>query len=423
MAISYVTAFLGQGVVESPREIDMFQLNASNSFLMAILDSVPGVPTHNQPGSHRTWTRRCLALGSVLMFSACVAPGMKLNVKAGTQATTTQMGELSVTLHPLDPQLLKTRAVRSMDSSSLTELMVDKVPPYRIGPQDVLLVTVWDHPEITLPLGQFRTDQTAGTVVDEDGFLYFPYIGKVAVSGLTTSEVRATLTSQLGKVLQRPQVDVKVTAYRAQKVYVGGEVKVPAVYTVTDVPFTLTEALNRAGGFLPTADDSRLILTRGDRSWRLDFQALMTAGNRIGQILLKGGDSLYVPNSLEEPVYMLGELVKPGTMPMVHGNLSLAKALSDAGGIQGLSADARSIYVIRQGSAANAVDVYHLDALNPTAMVLADHFPLNPRDIVYVDAGTLVRFSKVMNMLVPTISTVVNTGLVAAEARYYFRTH
>ena len=423
MAISYITALLGLGVMETHREIDMILFNTSKSFPMANLDSVPGEDTHSALCAHRAWTSRWLALGSVLMLSACVAPGMKLNVKAGTQATTTQMDGLSVTLHPLDPQLLKTRVAHSMNSSSLDELMVDKVPPYRIGPQDVLLVTVWDHPEITLPLGQYRTDQTAGSVVDEDGFLYFPYIGKVAVSGLTTSEVRAALTSQLGKVLQRPQVDVKVTAYRAQKVYVGGEVKVPAVYTVTDVPFTLAEAVNRAGGFLPTADDSRLILSRGDRSWRLDFQALMTAGNRIGQILLKGGDSLYVPNSLEEPVYMLGELVKPGTMPMVHGNLSLAKALSDAGGIQGLSADARSIYVIRQGSAANAVDVYHLDALNPTAMVLADHFPLNPRDIVYVDAGTLVRFSKVMNMLVPTIGAVTSAGLTAAEARYYFRTH
>jgi polysaccharide export outer membrane protein len=422
MAISYVIAFLAQGVVEFHREIDMIQFNASKSFPMAILDSAPGVPVHKKFGSRRIWMIRCLALGSVLMFSACVAPGMKLNVKSGDHATTTQMDGLSVTLHPLDPQLVKNRAARSMDTGSLDELVVEKATPYRIGPQDILLVTVWDHPEITLPLGQYRTDQTAGSVVDEEGALYFPYIGKVTVSGQTTSQVRATLTSQLGKILQRPQVDVKVIAFRSQKIYVGGEVKVPAIYTVTDVPFTLAEAVNRAGGFLPTADDSHLILNRGDRSWRLDFQALMTAGNRIGQILLKDGDSLYVPNSLEEPVYMLGELVKPGTLPMVHGNLSLAKALSDAGGIQGLSADARSIYVIRQGSVANAVDVYHLDALNPTAMVLADHFPLNPRDIVYVDAGTLVRFSKVMNLLVPTIGAVTSAGLTAAEARYYFRT-
>lgn len=359
-----------------------------------------------------------LVLGATLLMIDCVAPGMKLDMKAGAHPATTQVDGLSVTLRSIDPQALKTRTI---EPNSLGELMVGKLPPYRVGPQDILLVTVWDHPEITLPLGQYRTDSASGMVVDEEGFLYFPYIGKVAVAGLTTSQVREAITTQLGKVLQRPQVDVKVIAFRSQKIYVGGEVKTPAVYTVTDVPFTLAEAINRAGGFLPTADDSRLILTRGDHSWRLDFQALMTAGNRIGQILLKDGDSLQVPNSLEEPVYLLGELVKPGTLPMVHGNLSLAKALSDAGGIQGISADARSIYVIRQGGAANAVDVFHLDARNPTAMVQADHFPLNPRDIVYVDAGTLVRFSRVMSMLIPTINAVTTAAVTPGEIRYFNR--
>lgn len=398
----------------------MFQFNASPS---AIRPAGCEVPTLGTLGAGRARGAMVLAFGLLLLLTGCAAPGMKLDVKPGTHATTTQVNGLNVTLHPLDPQLVRARNALASDPSALNDLMVDKIPPYRIGPQDILLVTVWDHPEITLPLGQYRTDTSTGMVVDEGGFLYFPYIGKIAVAGLTISQVRDALTGQLARSLQRPQVDVKVVAYRSQKVYVGGEVKVPAVYNVTDVPFTLSEAVNRAGGFLPTADDSRIILTRGDRSWRLDFQALMTAGNRIGQIFLKDGDSLHVPNSLEEPVYMLGELMKPGTLPMIHGNLSLAKALSDAGGIQGMSADARSIYVIRQGGSARDIDVYHLDARNPTAMVLADHFPLNPRDIVYVDAGTLVRFSRVMNMLVPSIDAVTSSALTAAEARYYFKSH
>ncbi|WLT30001.1 polysaccharide biosynthesis/export family protein [Geothrix sp. PMB-07] len=361
------------------------------------------------------------ALGAALMVVGCASPGMKLDVKPGARPTTTQVNGLNVTLQALDPQAAPMRAARTTDPATLSALLVDKVPPYRVGPQDVLLITVWDHPEITLPLGQFRTDAATGMVIDEDGFLYFPYVGKIQISGQTISQVRDTITSHLAKVLQKPQVDVKVVAYRSQKIYVGGEVKNPAVYNVTDVPFTLAEAVNRAGGFLPTADDSRLVLTRGDKSWRLDFQSLLGAGNRIGQILLKDGDSLHVPNSLEEPIYLMGELVKPGTLPLTHGNLSLAKAISDAGGILGASADARSIYVIRQGTAANAVDVFHLDARNPTAMVLADHFALNPRDIVYVDAGTLVRFNRVMNLLAPSISAVTSTALTAAEVRYSFK--
>jgi len=359
------------------------------------------------------WAAMVIALGLV----GCTSPGMKLNAKP-TSPTTMQIEGLNVTLRPLSPQVIQEQVPRHAEPAGLDELLSDKVPPYRIGPQDVLLATVWDHPEITLPLGEYRTDSASGMVVDDEGYFYFPYVGRVLVKGLTITQVRDSLTQQLAKVLRNPQVDVKVLTYRSQKVYVGGEVRNPAVYAITDAPFTLAEGINRAGGFLPSADDSRLMLTRGNRTWRLDFPALLAKGNRIGQILLRDGDTLHVPNAQEEPVYMLGELVKTGTMPLMHGNLSLARAIAESGGVLGNSADARSIYVIRQATANNWVDVYHLDARNPTAMVLADHFSLQSRDIVFVDAGTLVRFSRVMNMLLPTVSAVTSMTLTGAEIKY-----
>ena len=79
--------------------------------------------------------------------------------------------------------------------------------------------------------------------------------------------------------------------------------------------------------------------------------------------------------------------------------------------------------MIRAGEQANAVDVWHLDARNPTAMVLADRFALNPRDIVYVDAGTAVRFNRLMTLLLPTITTVVQGTVGAYEIRYFNRSY
>ena len=168
----------------------------------------------------------------------------------------------------------------------------------------------------------------------------------------------------------------------------------------------MNEAINRAGGFLPTAEDSRIILTRDDRSWTLDFLEIQRNGNRLGQILLKEGDTLYVPNNQEDPIYVLGEIAKPGTLPIIHGQISLAQALALSGGVLGASADARSIYVLRQGSAPKSVDLYHLDARNPTSLVIADRFRLNARDIIYVDGGPLVRWSRVMGLIMPTFSAL-----------------
>ena len=355
--------------------------------------------------------------GSLLLTSGCTAPGMKFAEKSSSAPTTLNISGLRVTLHRLDTEAAKLPVPAAFKPADFTDLFITPGAPYLIGPQDVLLVTVWDHPEITLALGQYRTDNTTGSLVEEDGMLYFPYVGRIRVAGLSATQARALLTEKLARTLQNPQVDVKVLAYRSQKIYVGGEVKAPATYTVTDVPFTLSEAINRAGGFTPTGDDSRVQLTRGNNSWILNFQALMSQGGWANKILLKDGDVVQVPNSLESPVYMMGELMKPGTLPLPHGVLSLAKAISDAGGIQFNSADARSIYVIRQGQGGNAVDVFHLDGRNPATMVLADRFALRPRDFVYVDAGTTVRFSRVMNLLLPSIEA----NLSSAEAYYLVR--
>lgn len=359
------------------------------------------------------WTGCWGAFFAAILLTACAAPGMKLRVRPSGPETTTRRDGLNVTLRPLNATAVQEQERRAKDPGSLTGLLEKGATPYHIGPQDILLITVWDHPEITLPLGQYRQDSAAGTVVDEAGNIFFPHVGKVNVAGLSSGMVRDKLASLLSKVLQNPQVDVKVIAFRSQKVYIGGEVRNPGVYPVTEVPLTLTEAVNNAGGFLPTADDSRIVLSRGNLTWTLNFQALMNKGNRVGQILLQDGDSLQVPNVRDAPVYMLGELLRPGTAPLIHGNLSLAQAIQESGGIQGQTADAHSIYVIRQGALANAVDVYHLDARNPTAMILADRFPLHPRDIVYVDKGTVVRWGQVLGLILPTYSGLLQTAVSA----------
>jgi len=354
------------------------------------------------------------ALGLTLLLGACRAPGMKFDTRSYDKDTHTQVNGQDVTLRPLNPETVRAFGARAPESG-FEDLLAAKVEPYRIGPQDILMVTVWDHPELTLPLGQYRTDAATGMVVDEDGFLFYPYIGRIKLAGLTVPEARDLLTARLDKVLQRPQVDLKVLLFRSQKIFVSGEVRNPAVYNVTDIPFTLAEAINRAGGFLPTADQSHLVVSRGNRTWSLDFLELMTRGNRIGQILLKDGDSVQVHHRDEAPVYLLGELRNPRSVPTYHGKLSLAQALSDAGGINATSAEARSIYVFRRGKTDNTVDVFHLDAYNPVAMVLADRFALQPRDVVYVDAGSLVRWNRVVSLLVPTVSALTST---ASEVKY-----
>jgi polysaccharide export outer membrane protein len=98
----------------------------------------------------------------------------------------------------------------------------------------------------------------------------------------------------------------------------------------------------------------------------------------------------------------MGELLRPGSLQMPRGRISLAEALSDTGGVNPLSANSGQIYVVRLG-ANNRIQIFHLNAETADALVVADRFDLRARDVVYVDAAKVVRFARVINNLIPTL--------------------
>jgi polysaccharide export outer membrane protein len=280
------------------------------------------------------------------------------------------------------------------------------VPHYRLGPGDIISIIVWDHPELTIPAGSFRTAEQAGTVIAEDGTIFYPYIGVVKAAGRTTSELREVLSTRLAKFIERVQLDVRMVAFRSQQVYVVGEVAKPGIQPVNDVPMTVLDAVNRAGGFTPEADFSRVLLTRRGATYLVDVQAMYDHGRTESNPLLEHGDIVNVSDRSFNKIFVLGEIAKPGSLVMNRKRSTLAEALSDAGYINQSTADPRWIYVMR-GNSKDSPELFHLDARLPDAMLLADRFPLRPRDIIYVDAAPVVRWQRVIANILPT-ATMLN---------------
>ncbi len=276
---------------------------------------------------------------------------------------------------------------------------------YRLGPGDIISVIVWDHPELTIPAGSFRTAEQAGTVVNQDGTIYFPYAGVIKVAGKTTSEVRDMLSAKLTKYIEKLQLDVRMVAFRSQQVYVVGEVKQPGIQQVTDIPMTVLDAVNRAGGFTTEADFSRVLLTRRGTTYLVDIQAMYDYGARDQNALLEQGDIVKVSDRSYNKIFVLGEVTKPGSLVMNQKRSTLAEALSDSGYINQTTADPRWVYVMRGNS--DTPELFHLDASLPDAMLLADRFPLRPRDIIYVDTAPIVRWQRVIANMLPT-ATMLN---------------
>jgi polysaccharide export outer membrane protein len=216
----------------------------------------------------------------------------------------------------------------------------------------------------------------------------------------------------LAKYIEKVQIDVRMTSFRSKRVYVVGEVAKPGLLEVTDIPMTVLEAVNRAGGFGPEADHSRVLLTRKGITYRVDIQAMYETGATEQNALLEPGDILNVQDRSFNKVFVLGEVAKPGSLIMSKKRSTLAEALADAGYISQDRSNPKWIYVMRGDT--DTPELFHMDGRSPDALLLADRFPLKPRDIVYVDAADLVRWNRVISNILPTAQTLNQTS----AARY-----
>jgi polysaccharide export outer membrane protein len=342
-------------------------------------------------------------------------------------ASSSSAGALQQTAHEpagpvtqlINPQLIEAERLQREQrvNQNIAHLVVTDPPPYTIDRGDILSIVVWDHPELagqgvaaatTMP-ENLPAATPAGFVVDHDGRVQFPFAGVLTVAGLTEEQARALLTKRLAHYLAEPNVTLRVQAYRSKRVYIDGEVKSPGLQPINDIPMTLMEALNRAGGLLPTADQSRIALERGDKRYLIDLRALVAQGINPGNVMLAHGDVVRVHSRDESKVFVSGEVVAPKALTMHNGRLTLNEALGESGGISPLTGDARQVYVVRKG--ADGVRVYQLDARTNGALAMAEAFELAPKDLIYVAASPLANWHRNLSMIFPgALSQALNVA-------------
>ncbi|HTJ95307.1 MAG TPA: polysaccharide biosynthesis/export family protein [Pararobbsia sp.] len=319
-------------------------------------------------------------------------------------------------LTEITPELIQAerRAQPTNISHDVQSLFGDPAP-YQIGPGDVLAINVWDHPELNLPTNSVQTvgiDYTgsasvsSGYTVDASGMVQFAYAGAVHVGGLTELQARDVLTARLGAYVRSPQITLRVQSYRSRRVYMDGEVRTPGVQIFNDVPMTLPEAINRAGGYTPVGDRASIAIVRGGKSTMVDIPDLVAKGINPNRVMLQNGDMVRVMAREDSKVFVLGEVTHPTTLFIRNGELTLNEALGDAGGVS-QNTGGRQLYVVRN-VASDKHEIFHMDISNPAGYAIAENFQLKAKDVVFVDTAPVVRWGRVINNIVP-----------AAQAAYF----
>jgi len=228
-------------------------------------------------------------------------------------------------------------------------------PNYVVGPQDVLIITFFDQPEMT---GKFT--------VEADGSFTYPLIGRVNVGGMTLRGVEAVLRKVLidQGYYRDPQLAVAVETYRSQRIYIVGEVRTPGAYPLSG-DMRLVEALALAGSTLPTASGEAVVVHASsdsvlvnaapivdvtdssksdpDHVLRVDLRELEN-GDLTQNVPLRNGDTIFVLRA--ENVYVFGQVRNPGAYPLRQKNTTVLQALSLAGGVTDRGATGR-IQIVR----------------------------------------------------------------------------
>ncbi len=351
-----------------------------------------------------------ILLTSGVLSSCALAPGHKMNASKISNDGSFESSQ--VELIAITPEVIKQEKTSHVNATIHADLLDVRNEPYKIGASDILFITVWNHPELTVPGSQFSGSDTNGRIVKPDGDLFYPYVGNIPAAGKTTEELRIDLSKRLAKYIESPQVDVGVLRYTSQRITLSGAFLNPSPIPVTNKPLSVIDALGIGKVDLTNADLSSVILNRDGKSYTLDIYALTSTPSRINDVYLKDGDSIHLPFNDYNKVFIMGEVTRPQALPMKTSSITLTDAIGSAGGIHQMSSKGQDVYVIRgvNDLTKEKAKIYQLQARSPSAFILANNFELKAQDIVYVGASGVTRWNRVISQIVPTLSILSATS-------------
>ena len=275
-------------------------------------------------------------------------------------------------------------ALMTPEELALIEEMVN--PPYLIGPGDGVKVDIFGRPEVS---GQH--------VVGPDGKITMPLMGVVAILDLTREQAQTEIDRRMRTYFARPFVTVSVTDYASNTITVLGRVERAGALKFPQPP-TLVDVLASSGA-MPILDKqatlTRVAIIRGrDRIMWVDAKALLNGDLRYN-IRLKKNDVVFIPDSSDTSVYVLGQVPRPGSYRLTP-RMSVLDALAQAGGPNNDAAP-EQIALYRAGTQ-ELVMIPLANIIDPSR---AQNYALEDGDVIYVPSSGLADFGYFMRQISP----------------------
>jgi polysaccharide export outer membrane protein len=287
-----------------------------------------------------------------------------------------------------------------------------------IRPGDVLALTIYENVSDGLLAGEGGNAATIETVqVDDAGFIFIPYAGRIRAAGNTTEQLRQVVTRNLDEQTPDPQVIVRREAGDGATVTVSGAVASQGIYPIQRPTAMLSGMLAAAGGVAVEPEIAQVTVLRGGHSGTIWYEDIFRAGH--ADIALRAGDRIFVEED-SRSFTALGATGQQSIVEFQSQSISALEAIASVGGLNPVLADPSGVFVLRNEpeQMANAVlgrhdligtqrFVYVLDLTAPTGMFEARDFAIRDGDTVYVTSAPISQWNNAISALTGSLTSTV----------------
>ncbi len=302
-----------------------------------------------------------------------------------------------------------------------------------IGPGDGIEISIWEAPPATLfggsitespraTSGAARATTLPEQIVDRDGFVTVPFIGKVVASGKTVAAIETDIAKRLTGKANHPEVVIRQTRNLSSTVTVVGEVASSVKLPLTPAGERLLDALAAAGGTRQPVNKMTIQVSRGASYFALPLETVIRDPRQ--NIPLRAGDVVTaIFQSLSFTA--LGATGKNEEINFEAQGITLAQALARAGGLRDERSDAQGVFIFRferkealawpRQPAVSTPEglvpvVYRIDLRNPSSFFVMQSFAINNKDVLYVSNAPAAELQKFLN-LVFSVAYPILTGI------------
>tara|TARA_B100000925_G_C21976292_1_gene460286 strand:+ start:154 stop:1284 length:1131 start_codon:yes stop_codon:yes gene_type:complete len=282
---------------------------------------------------------------------------------------------------------------------------------YILGPADKISINLTD------------TDDLDGSyLVDQDGMIDLPFIGKVKVNDLSLNDTQNILTDVIKEFYKNPELQLNIEEFNSSKVYIVGAVRNQKTINLSQKPIKLIEAAIDAN-FNPSSADklfgTKGFLRRDNKVYKINLTNAFSGSDEKENFYLKKNDVIFIDRN-SDAIHVFGEVTKPGVY-FPNLDYSLTELISTSG-LNQITANAKKVYVIREKyDSFLEVDVFQLDIKNPVNLIAGKKFLLQSKDIVFIPPTEIVKWNRTISLLLPqtdlfkSYNPIINNGLQTYE--------